>query len=408
MSSLAKLKQSYGKQLKRIHAWNAWTVLALAITGLLLYAPFLRGDVMGLSIRGPIKWLHIGLGVGSTLILIYYLIWISRHFKQLSSKWKQKINLIVVLVLIAGWIISGFILWFERDFPRWAAYYALLLHDLFTWLGIPWLIYHSITRSRLFKTLPQSIPHTPDRTVIPRRQFLRYGIGALLLALIGPFLFRWLYSVLFSEQSLTQYVLNNKNRMSPSPVPLPDSKPPIGGGVDGEFRIYTVTDIPVFNSNDWEFTITGLVEQPLRYNWEQFLKLPRFVQDSHFHCVTGWSVFHCTWEGVRLKDLLEQAGIKSNAKFVKFHSGDGVYTDSLSMEQAFMDDVMVAVMLDGHPLPQQLGGPVRLIAPKMYAYKSVKWLQTIELMEELELGYWEVRGYDNDAWATGKPAWLKS
>jgi sulfoxide reductase catalytic subunit YedY len=78
-----------------------------------------------------------------------------------------------------------------------------------------------------------------------------------------------------------------------------------------------------------------------------------------------------------------------------------VYTDTLGLEQvAGLDDVMVAVLMDGQPIPQKLGGPVRLVVPKMYAYKSVKWLQAIELINKEHIGYWELRGYDNDAWVT--------
>lgn len=119
---------------------------------------------------------------------------------------------------------------------------------------------------------------------------------------------------------------------------------------------------------------------------------------SDFHCVTGWSVYKNTWEGIKLKDLLSQAGVKPTAKTVKFYSGDGVYTDTLTLEQADMDDVLVAVMHDGRPIPSDLGGPVRLIVPKMFAYKSVKWLNRIELIEGDHTGYWEQRGYSNDAW----------
>jgi sulfoxide reductase catalytic subunit YedY len=122
------------------------------------------------------------------------------------------------------------------------------------------------------------------------------------------------------------------------------------------------------------------------------------VQVSDFHCVTGWSVYHNTWEGIPLSALLEMAGVQSIGKYVKFYSGDGVYTDCLSLETAKGEDIMVAVLHDGKPISADLGGPVRLIVPKMFAYKSVKWLQGIELVEEEHFGYWEVRGYDNDAW----------
>lgn len=85
--------------------------------------------------------------------------------------------------------------------------------------------------------------------------------------------------------------------------------------------------------------------------------------------------------------------MQSKAQTVKFYSGDGVYTDTMTLEQADMDDVMVAVMHDGKVIPSDLGGPVKLIVPKMYAYKSVKWLNRIELIEGEHVGYWEQRGY---------------
>jgi sulfoxide reductase catalytic subunit YedY len=162
--------------------------------------------------------------------------------------------------------------------------------------------------------------------------------------------------------------------------------------------VYTVTALPKYTPENWSFALGGLVRESNMWKWEDFLKLPRKVQVSDFHCVTGWSVYKCTWEGVPLKSMLEAANVQPGAKFVKFYSGDGIYTDTLSLEQAMMDDVMVAVMIDGKLIPQELGGPVRLIVPQMYAYKSVKWLRGIELIDKDHIGYWEARGYDNDAW----------
>ncbi len=127
-------------------------------------------------------------------------------------------------------------------------------------------------------------------------------------------------------------------------------------------------------------------------------KLKRDVQVSDFHCVTGWSVYSATWEGIPLKTLLRQAGVKKEAKYVKFYSADGVYTDTLSLDQAMLEDVMVAVLIDGELITEKNGGPVRLIVPEMYAYKSVKWLNRVEVIDYEHIGYWEKRGYSQEAW----------
>ena len=191
------------------------------------------------------------------------------------------------------------------------------------------------------------------------------------------------------------------NRMLPAPTPLPDSANVVGGGAKGYFRMYTVTPLPSFDSDTWSFRLFGLVDRPSTWNWEQFLALARTVQVSDFHCVTGWSVYGNTWEGVPLAALLEAAGVKPSAKYAKFYSGDGTYTDALTLDQARMDDVLIALLHDGKPIHRDYGGPVRLIVPKMYAYKSVKWLSAIELIDSEHIGYWEQRGYDANAWVKG-------
>ncbi|MEI7026598.1 molybdopterin-dependent oxidoreductase [Paenibacillus sp. y28] len=457
----AWLKEPLGKALKRLHAWNGWLVLLLACTGLLLYWPWLRGDLAGLNVRVGLKQLHVILGLLSAVVLVLYLPRVRKHLKQLRGPAKrgQRWNLGLVLTLLAGWIGSGAVLWLQRDMPQELSNAMLIVHDLLTWLGVPWLLYHSLSRSRWLRREaggvharqsgrqgpaqqpaggaasggPPGLLSAADREAGPgeagqspsdsptaserpaerlpagsgpfytRRRFLRGAIGAGLLLAVGPYFYRWVKQLGDTGgELLEQYAASDQNRMLPSPQPLPDSLPPVGGGIDGRFRVYTVTEMPVFHSDDWEFQVDGLVEQRLRLTWGQLLALPRVVQVSDFYCVTGWTVFQCTWEGIPLSTLLAAAGVKRSAGYVKFYSGDGVYTDALSLDQAQLDDVLVAVLLDGRPLPQQLGGPVRLIVPRMYAYKSVKWLQRIELIDTPHNGYWQVRGYDVDAWVPGK------
>lgn len=427
------LKQSFGKRLNAIHSWNAWILLLLTVTGIVLSIGAIRGD-LGIF-RVSLKQLHIYLGVASILLMILYAPMIRKHWRQIRARRNQRANLVFVLALLVGWAASGVILWQFRHLPPALNNTALLIHDLLTWVGVPYAVYHAISRSRWLKrqqrldqaaaaaaakppvTLPaatapvaasdattersaaQAVIAALKESPITRASFLRIVAGLVLVIAVGPAFYRWIKGAFDSGGSSTaEYAAGDGNSMLPPPAPLPDSAAVVGGGAQGNFRIYTVTEFPAFSSETWQFAISGLVDKPSVWNWEEFLKLTRTVQVSNFHCVTGWSIYNCTWEGIPLKQLLAAAGVQSKAKFVKFYSGDKVYTDALSLEQAGGDDIMVAMLLDGKPIPQKLGGPVRLIVPQMYAYKSVKWLQGIELIEKEHMGYWEVRGYDNDAW----------
>lgn len=421
------LKESFGKTLKRLHAWNAWLVALLAVTGVVLYIPGIRGDLG--AFRVFLKQAHSILGIISILVIAYYIRYIPKHWRQIQQKIHQRWNLVIVLLLLAGWSVSGVILWQFRSFtPIWSNT-ALVLHDVFTWIGIPYAVYHSISRSRWLKAMkrreareafgldakadaasstsedsgvsPQAQIQYWKKAPISRAAFIRWVVGLAVVFGVGPAFYRWLKTISDTGGAeLEKLAGEDANRMVPIPEALPESNPPAGGGGQGQFRIYTVTEIPSFSSDNWQFTLGGWVEKPLSWSWEEFLKLKRKVQVSDFHCVTGWSVYKVTWEGIPLSELLAMANVKSNGRFVKLYSGDKVYTDCLSLEQARMDDVLVAVLMDGKPIPQKLGGPVRLVVPKMYAYKSVKWLQAIELIDKEHMGYWEVRGYDNDAWVS--------
>ena len=115
-------------------------------------------------------------------------------------------------------------------------------------------------------------------------------------------------------------------------------------------------------------------------------------------CVTGWRVEDVTWSGVLLADLLDHVGAAHGAGAVLLGSSDGVYTESLSMEQARRTDVLIATSMDGAPVSHEHGGPVRLYVAPMYFYKSVKWLDRVTVADSVVPGYWEQRGYDVDAW----------
>lgn len=409
---IERLRKGYGKKLVSLHAWNGWIVVILALTGLILVGGFWRG-FLGEG-RVWIKWLHIVVGIASILPVLYYLALAGKHWKQLKQKPWQRFNVLVVLGLLLGWFGSGVLLWQFKAVGPSVSNVALVVHDLLTWIGLPYIIYHSITRAKWLKEPSRRTiqsereaegvgvhPAGMPQPIYTRRAFIRGAVGVGLAVTLGPSFMKWLGNSIGSvggTQTIDKLIENDTNMLVPAPQPLPASAPPMGGGAIGQFRVYTVTPIPEFSNDNWLFTIDGLVENSFKWDWKQFVELKRTVQVSDFHCVTGWSVYKNTWEGIPLKELLKKAGVKPGAQTVKLYSGDGVYTDTLTLEQADMDDVMVAVMHDGKPIPSDLGGPVRLVVPKMYAYKSVKWLNRIELIEGEHIGYWEQRGYANDAW----------
>jgi len=170
---------------------------------------------------------------------------------------------------------------------------------------------------------------------------------------------------------------------------------PFGKG----WRIYAVNPPhPRFDPQTWRLTIEGLVEQPQTLSYAQLLELPQARQTSDFVCVTGWSVDDVRWSGVRFADLLAAARPLPSARALEFVSAEKPYVDSLTLEQAGAADAMLAHGMDGKPLERKHGAPARLVMPRMYGYKGVKWVERIVVTDRIRDGYWQERGYDRDAW----------
>lgn len=169
--------------------------------------------------------------------------------------------------------------------------------------------------------------------------------------------------------------------------------------VGNTFRFYSVTlGAPRRSAASYRLDVSGLVSRPGALTLAELQAMPQHELVLDFQCVTGWRVPQVRWRGVRLADVLDRAGVADGATAVRFTSFDGTYTESLTLEQARRDDVLVALeMLDG-AVTHDHGGPVRLFAGPMYGYKSLKWLGGIELTADVQPGYWEVRGYDVDGW----------
>lgn len=167
----------------------------------------------------------------------------------------------------------------------------------------------------------------------------------------------------------------------------------------GRFRIYTVTgELPRKSKPDYRLSVRGLVDTPFELTYAELRALPPTHLDKDFQCVTGWRVSDVEWTGVRLADLLDRAGVQREATALRFTSFDGTYTESLTLGQARRPDVIVAYQLEGDDISDAHGGPVRLYVAPMYGYKSIKWLDGIELTKQVRPGYWEEQGYDVDGW----------
>lgn len=167
----------------------------------------------------------------------------------------------------------------------------------------------------------------------------------------------------------------------------------------GKFRIYTVTGgLPRRSRAEWRLEVHGMVDELLDLGYGDLVAMEPTGITADFQCVTGWRVGDVKWKGVKLADVLDRAGVQQGATHLRLRSFDGTYTESLTMDQARRDDVLVAYEMLGSGVTREHGGPVRLYVAPMYGYKSLKWLESIEVTNELVPGYWEELGYDIDGW----------
>ena len=153
---------------------------------------------------------------------------------------------------------------------------------------------------------------------------------------------------------------------------------------------------PQLQLETYTLTVDGEVENPVKLNWNDFIKLPKTISVSDFHCVEGWSVLDCKWEGSRINDIEKLVKPKAVASAVTFDCADN-YRTSLFREELAGDDVLLAYKLNGEVLEDGLGFPLRLIVPSKYAYKNALWVVRLGFTRGKELGFWERRGYSDSA-----------
>jgi len=171
-----------------------------------------------------------------------------------------------------------------------------------------------------------------------------------------------------------------------------DREVPPGQFVTEKFPVLTFGATPSIDLDTWEFKVSGLVQRDKTLVWDQFVNLPQTTIKAPFHCVTQWSRLQNTWEGVAFAEVLKLVTPTPEATHVMIHCYGG-YSTNLPLDLVTEDDVLFAYMHDGEPLTREHGGPLRLVVPKRYGWKSAKWVNGVELMAEDRPGFWEARGY---------------
>jgi DMSO/TMAO reductase YedYZ molybdopterin-dependent catalytic subunit len=171
---------------------------------------------------------------------------------------------------------------------------------------------------------------------------------------------------------------------------------PPGQSLTRKFPVLHYGSVPHVNLATWTLRAFGLVAEERTWTWEEFQKLPTTQITCDIHCVTRWSMFDATWEGVLFRDFVALVGVRPEAKFVIAHCEHG-FTTNTPLEVMMGDNVLLASKYDGKPLDPEHGYPLRTLVPPLYFWKSAKWVRGIEFADEDRLGFWEQAGYHNDA-----------
>ena len=175
---------------------------------------------------------------------------------------------------------------------------------------------------------------------------------------------------------------------------------PPGQVLTTKWPVLTYGRTPRFDPRKWSFRAFGLVEEEVSFSWEELQALPRVEVACDIHCVTRWSRLDNRFEGVSVREIVRRVRPKPEAKYVMVHA-DPDYTTNLALSDLVDDDVVLALRHDGQDLTPDHGGPLRLVVPKLYFWKSAKWVRGFEFLDVNPPGFWEVNGYHMhaDPWA---------
>lgn len=188
---------------------------------------------------------------------------------------------------------------------------------------------------------------------------------------------------------LKRRILSNNN----------DKDVPPGQFVTEKFPVLTFGETPKIDIDQWNIKLFGSVQRSILLDWNEIMDLAQVSIEAEFHCVTQWSKLLNTWDGVSFRSLIDFVDIKKEARYVMIHCYGG-YTTNIPLDVLIDQDVILAYRHDKIDLSPEHGGPLRLVVPKRYGWKSAKWVNGIEFMEENRAGFWESKGYhmDGDPW----------
>ncbi|UOF90880.1 molybdopterin-dependent oxidoreductase [Fodinisporobacter ferrooxydans] len=354
-----------------LHYYTIVSFIGLLITGLALYLPFLHVALIRyLSILYDI---HILLGILFFLSLFSPLILRlprTKHIRIIDWFMPIAFGMAIVLAGMPLWQIT----WFSADWRE----TAFSWHgNLAYFLGF-WFIVHGVFKAFGFKYPETQATKKMDPE---RRRFIKWGVTGL----VGGVLAMTPFSQLFLQQG---------NRLGGTP----GVNTSVATGVHDFPEYFTVTNsYPKVRIDKYQLQVDGLVAAPASLSFEQLAALPVTTETKDFQCVTGWAVPNVRWEGIHLKELVQLVKPAPDAAFVTFYSADGVYTESLTLQEALEADVLLAFKMDGQSLRVEQGYPLRLVVPRMYGYKSIKWVNRVEFARTRVQGYWEQRGYPAEA-----------
>ncbi|QQE77064.1 molybdopterin-dependent oxidoreductase [Alicyclobacillus sp. SO9] len=320
-----------------------------------------------------IYYVHIFLGLTFAITLLTPLL-----IRWEAAKRVRRLDWLFPVLFGVSIVVTGLLVCRQHWFPTTWSSIAFRWHGYVSYSFAAWILIHAVYKSLSYRPSPSGVN---PRVNPDRRMFLKWlGAGTASTVIITVF------EPIAQIGKLTANV-SNSTASSISP---------------GFPAFYTVTgSYPAVGESTYQLKIDGLVERPVSLSLGQVMALAHVHETADFHCVTGWSVANVKWEGVRVHSVANLVHPMPAAKFVHFYSLDGVYTESLSVADALDPTVMLAVRMNGQPLKTKQGYPLRLVVPKKYGYKSIKWVGRIAFSDKPLEGYWEERGYSNEAAITG-------